>query len=128
MAMTREEKIAWLASQGKTQENRKVVRLDADGNETVRSYTDEEWDDYIDSHDWDKQKEVEETREAYTEAWAARQWAYPRVNEQVDAIFHGLKTLRDGGLDVGTTCSDWIDKVQAVKDDNPLGEKFESSE
>ena len=56
MPMTFDEKVSYLASKGKTQENRKVVSW-KDGEETVRSMNDAEWKDFVEGYNWDNIKE-----------------------------------------------------------------------
>lgn len=50
-----------------------------------------------------------------TDYRAKRSIEYPDVGDQLDAIIKGLKTLDQGGYDVGTDCEALINKVDALK-------------
>lgn len=50
-----------------------------------------------------------------TDYRSQRNVEYPDVGDQLDAIIKGLKTLDQGGYDVGTDCEALINKIDALK-------------
>jgi len=125
MPMTFDEKVSYLASRGKTQENRLVV-LWKNGEETVRPMNDKEWKDFVEGYNWDNIKDANETNPEWIDARNKRIQEYPRTDDQIDAIFHGFKTLKSGGIDIGAEASKWVDDLQAIKDANKLPNKYSS--
>ena len=125
MPMTFDEKVSYLASKGKTQENRKVVFW-KDGKETVRSMNDAEWKDFVEGYNWDNIKDASLTNPEWIDVRKERIKGYPIIEDQIDAIFHGFKTLKSGGTDIGTEASKWVDDIQKIKDANKLPDKYTS--
>lgn len=112
---TIEEKLAYFEAQGISKDT--LVYKNNQGEE--RSFTQEEWDEYVERFDMlDIYNNL--PSEEHAAALNARIEGYPKTDPQLDAIFHGFKTLRDGGIDIGTEASNWVDEVQAVKDANPF--------
>ncbi|MFW8567357.1 hypothetical protein [Orrella sp. 11846] len=48
-----------------------------------------------------------------------RQQAYPKIGDQLDAIFKLAKHMKDSGEELPTEVTEWLDRCQAVKDKFP---------
>lgn len=113
---TEAEILAHLSANSITKET--LVHLNSDG--TTRSYTEEEWDDYVAQYPLDAINAYSAVSDAKRAVLNARIDAYPKTDPQFDAIFHGFKTLMDNGTDIGTEATAWVNSIQAVKDANPF--------
>lgn len=111
------EKKAFLASRGITAATM-VVAVNSD----TRSMTDSEFDDYVDRFVSDPEEIIarESVDPMVVNAWKnGRITEYPKTDPQLDAIFHGFKTLRSEGINIGPEASAWVDYVQSIKDKYP---------
>ena len=131
MPMTFEEKKAWyIAERGLTPETNLVHTFDQEtGENTQRPMTEEEFDGYIRMCSEPEDLMARETKWAgfdpkdpstNPDLWKAnRISAYPKLDPQLDGIFHALKAVRDSGVDLGEAGNAYVDEIQAIKDSNP---------
>lgn len=116
---TLEEKKAFYATRGVTKESMTVAM--GDGSES-RSMTDEEFDNYMSMCSEPEDLIAREDYHSDPTNWewkANRIQQYPKLDPQLDGIFHALKAIRAQGIDLGEAGNAYVDGIQTVKDENP---------
>lgn len=49
--------------------------------------------------------------------------SYPPIGNQLDAIYKGFQALRQQGIVFPEETIAWLDRIAAVKDKNPVGQR-----
>jgi hypothetical protein len=119
---TLEEKKAFYASRNVTAETMRVALGHGD---QFRSMTEEEFEKYLEMcSDPDELLAREEyASDENNYMWkCGRVQEYPKLDPQLDGIFHALKAIRDQGIDLGTAGNAYVDTILEVKEKYPKPE------
>lgn len=112
---TDEQKLAFYREQGITPESMIHSDYDVETQEDVdRPFTEEEWEDVILNfypHPCEYQADL-----SYR---GKRREEYPLEEDQLNALWSGLRAVRAAGIDIGDTASDMLNTFDKIKQKYP---------
>ena len=99
--------------------------MHSDAPNSSRPLTDEEWTLYVEQLPHPDTHEDSELDFSYQ---GVRRQFYPQTDPQLGAIWKALKAIKESGVDIGTSATNMLNQIEAIKTKYPKPANVESYE